>query len=151
MLLVPKHVAANMEREKWVFDQEAHARDFNKLLKEIDANLSLAYVGEGAPPLPGMQAGRWHVKRKNPGTVDSYMPITGPKGEYREPDSGVLFELQEHDLWNPRVAKRVREAPERERKRLERDRQNQHKARSEEIALNIKAIESPGVLITKKV
>jgi hypothetical protein len=46
-----------------------------------------------------LEPGRWHVKKQNEGVPDSYMPITTPDGGYREPDSGVLNEMADRDMW----------------------------------------------------
>jgi hypothetical protein len=90
----------DLRREQQVEGQLELARHWNGFLKAIDPELSLVLAKDRAeyPLVPG----RWHVRRKNRGAPDSYMPITGPNGEYREPDSGVLDELGRRDSWRTR-------------------------------------------------
>lgn len=55
------------------------------------------YDPAGMPP--GCVPGAWHVRRRNPAPeLPTYMPIVGPGGTYREPDSRVVAELAARDL-----------------------------------------------------
>ncbi len=87
----------SLRREGQVEGQLALARYWNEAVKRIDPQLSLVLARDTAEPplLPG----RWHVRRSNRGVPDSYLPITGPNGEYREPDHGILDELHRRDTW----------------------------------------------------
>ncbi|MGH2941059.1 MAG: hypothetical protein ACRDPE_23415 [Solirubrobacterales bacterium] len=60
------------------------------------------YAVEGMPI--GAVPGAWHVRRTNPEPeLPTYMPIVGPEGTYREPDSRVVGELAKRDLRRPGV------------------------------------------------
>lgn len=91
---------ANIEREEVVDRELGRAQAVSKALRQYDERLSLVWVKDNAPADRSLVPGRWHVHRRNdPPAPDSYMPITGPSGEYREPHHGILNELAERDLW----------------------------------------------------
>jgi hypothetical protein len=105
---VPAWVAANLEAERRTREVTELAAIWTKVLQEeLDPRLSIVFIGEGTPeeeieqvPEGHVVANRWHVRRRNdPPIADSYMPITTPDGGYREPDSGILFELGRRDMW----------------------------------------------------
>jgi len=94
---------ANAERNSVV---EAHLRDqiaegarLEQELKQLDPYLEVGFVGEGAPAYPGILPGRWHVIRRNPDGLDTFLPIAGPDGEYREPSFQMIDEMKRRDLW----------------------------------------------------
>lgn len=103
---LPPWVQENYEREQLVDDHIGKAHALNDILKAHDPNLSLVWGSERALD-PRVIPARWHVKAKGRGAPDLYIPITGPNGEYREPDANVYHELQAKDLWNDRVAQEV--------------------------------------------
>lgn len=74
----------------------------DRALREHDPHLSLVWVKSNIPAWEVPQnviPGRWHVRRENPHLAASYTAITTPDGGYREPDFGVLQEVQKRDLW----------------------------------------------------
>lgn len=97
-LILPPSVAFDLERERMV---ERHARLawFDRQLKEIDTLLELVKASEHAAA-PGMEPGYWHVHRRNEQTIDSYVPIKGPVGEFVEPSSGWLDRFRADDAWS---------------------------------------------------
>lgn len=92
-LWLPQDVA----KEQQVDGQLQLARYWSKVVKTLDPELSLVLAGDRAQP--PLVPGRWHVRRRNQGAPDSYMPVTGPEGEYREPDEQMLVELRRRDSW----------------------------------------------------
>lgn len=98
--LVPPEIKQNYIREEMVDTHLAAAVSLHRALVALDPRLDVVFVGDRADPEYGVTPGRWHVVRKNdPPAPDSYMAITGRNGEYREPDHGVVHELQQRDLW----------------------------------------------------
>lgn len=101
--LVPPHIRSNYERAEMVDRHFNAAKALYKALVALDPRLDVVFFTDRAEAGGGIVPGRWHVCRKNdPPAPDSYIAITTPDGGYREPDSGVLRELQRRDLWrNP--------------------------------------------------
>lgn len=70
------------------------------MVKSVDPDLSIVFVKESETAKSvGLEPGRWHVRKRNRGLPDSYMPITTPSGGYREPDQGVVDELSRRHMW----------------------------------------------------
>jgi hypothetical protein len=87
----------------------------------------------------GIKPGRWHVVRHNkPPMVDSYIPIETPEGGFREPDSGVVFEMQSRDTWNDDVHRRYRKSREGEKPYAFREKQADEQA-VDEVAADLRA------------
>lgn len=105
--------------------QQEWVERFNRELKAIDPYLKLLWCPDPAPVdavACGAQPGRWHVMRHNPGAPISLLPITGPDGQYVEPNSAVFEKLRASDWWSPEVMrerKRVKEELERAKERRE--------------------------------
>jgi hypothetical protein len=100
MLEVPAWVAENLAKEQFIDERLEFVQGFDRLLKDRHPNLSLTFVKDTeAARSAKLEPGRWHFKRHNPGTVDSYMPIVTPTGGYREPTLRDLEELDRRDLW----------------------------------------------------
>jgi hypothetical protein len=100
--LLPPSIRAKYEREEFVDKTASNVRGFADALKGLDPNLEQVFVrhdiAESELPVNGRR-GRWHIRRQNPAPLaPSYIPILGPDGTYRDPDSGVLQELAEGDL-----------------------------------------------------
>ena len=106
--LVPSQIREKYEREEMVDRQIKAATALCTALKALDSRLDVVFITEGADPEYGVTPGRWHVVRKNdPPAPDSYIAITTESGGYREPDSGVLHEMQRRDLWRTGVPEHV--------------------------------------------
>ncbi len=99
--LVPPHIRANAEREELVDKHLQGAVALATALQRLDPRLELWKANDRHPDPPsGVIPGYWHVVRHNdPPAPDSYKPITTPSGGFREPDSGVLHELERDDSW----------------------------------------------------
>src|SRR5690606_25972222 len=110
----------------------------------LDPKLSVGWVDERAPTnLPGIVPGRWHVVRRIDDGPDHYMAIVTPDGGYREPDSGVVFELQQQDLWNARARHDRERRIEEQRIAKERERERDREERVDELAARLKAKRDP--------
>lgn len=148
-IILPTHVLANMERERQVDLRIEAAQEFNRLLKEIDPRLGLVRAHERADA-PGLIPGYWHVRRRNaPPAADTYMPITGPHGEFMEPHTGVLEELRYADLHNGGL-ERIIEAQARARDARTREEDRQREDRVGQMADVIHTLDTPSIRVTKK-
>lgn len=92
----------NREIEQQVDAQIEEAAHWNKELKRIDPGLSLVLSKEGAADTE-LQAGYWAIRKRVPGSVDAYIVLQGPEGQYREPGAWMLEMLQGADMWDDRV------------------------------------------------
>jgi hypothetical protein len=112
-----------LAREQHVEDQIAGATFWNRIVRSVDPALSVVFVrGTASAKSVGLEPGRWHVRRKNRGLPDSYMPITTPDGGYREPDQGMLDDLSRRDMWRtPGVGSDQLAETARRRRREEKD------------------------------
>ena len=98
--LLPPVIRHNYEREEMVDRQLTAAISIHRALTALDPRLDLVYVSDRADPEYGVKPGRWHVVRKNdPPTPDLYIPIETEDGGYRQPDFGVVHEMQRRDTW----------------------------------------------------
>lgn len=121
-------------------DNQMHrAQALATALRDLDPNLELVFFGERAEAIYGIVPGRWHVKRTNPGAPDSYMPIQGRDGEYREPDFGVIDQLNQADLWRRGAMDRYDLDGSREKEAAEARIRAEAEARAEEVAHNARA------------
>ena len=83
----------------------------NAELKKVDQYLELVWIGERAKAglIPGIEPGRWHVRRTPPGTIDSYWPIMGPDTEYVEPTMKLIEDMKAADLWREGALQELRD------------------------------------------
>lgn len=134
--LLPSTIRHNYEREAMVDRQLESAMALHKAMVALDDRLDLVFISDRADPEYGVVPGRWHVVRKNPPPApDSYMPIVTENGGYREPDSGVLTELQRRDLWQRGMPEPHYDKPAAKREFDDPD----HEARIEELAHDLRA------------
>lgn len=139
--LLPATVRANVEREQMVDKQLHKAQALAIALRDLDPNLELVFFGERAEDIYGIVPGRWHVRRNNKdtGAPDSYLPIQGRKGEYREPDFGVIDDLRRNDLWRKGALDRLDPYGHEETARAEKARRLEAEAQAEEVSANARA------------
>lgn len=144
-IILPPIALYNAEREK-LTNRHEHLKWFDVQLKQLDWRLSLVKAAPGAVDRD-LIAGYWHIKRDNSekGMLDTYLPITGPNGEFMEPHTGVLEQLRGGDLQRPGAWEEMIRRHDRE----EQDRKNRLAAEradfKEEFALRYKAKANPGV------
>ena len=111
-LLLPPAAEAeliNHEIAEQADEHMAEAVEWAKELKRIDSSLDLVWVGEAADDAE-LMSGRWHIRKRIPGTVDAYIPLVGRDGSYRPPGAWMLEWLTANDLWNPSVHRDKEEA-----------------------------------------
>lgn len=150
-LVVPDHVAVNLQRDVQVDEMIGRAQGHNRMLQEVDPRLSLVWGKEGADD-PAIVPGRWHLRRRNDAPApDSYIAIVGDDGGFREFDSGVLREMEQRNLWNPAVFNQIAGRQRRESLAQERADELRREQRVYELARNIKAQDSPSVRITRDI
>lgn len=96
-------VALNEGRDRVSDPRSDYAlvREINRELQQVDRYLHVVFVSDNAPTgiIPGLVAGRWHVRRSEPGTVDSYWPVVGPNNEYRDLGRHIIDQMKAADLW----------------------------------------------------
>lgn len=127
-------------------DRAGWLAHFDSALKGIDPKLSLVKARETIALERGLVPGLWHVRRENGADLpDSYLPISGPTGEFMEPHEGVLNQLRERDLQRPGRMEELRKSWDEEdlarkrKKLLFKDEMN------DEFATRYKVLTSPGV------
>lgn len=124
---------------------------FNRELRDIDPYLELVFISTprdwpaGEEPPPGCVFDRWHVLRRNPGAVPTFIALTREDGGYVEPTSRVFDRLRQGDLWNGDVARKHRMAMARKAEERARAADARRAEAREEIAMRLKALENPGI------
>ncbi len=104
--LIPPHIKMDHAREDAVDRHLQAAVALATALRRKDRRLELWKASDRLDaPQHGQRPGFWHVVRHNDApTPDSYLAITtdglgSMTGNFREPDSGVLHELDQGDMW----------------------------------------------------
>lgn len=134
----------NTSRERLIVMTLPDNNPIVRELKGIDPHLSVVMVSEYADE-PGLAPGCWHVRRENAGSIDTFLPIVGPNGEYRMPDSAVPDQLRRRDLWRDDVEKEVRRYRDQKEKDRKADELEAVMARREEMALRLKGQVNPSM------
>lgn len=153
-IVLPEFVERRMRHEAMIASADpAHIRYWNRRLQELSPGLALAFPKDvPATHLPaGMVPGRWHVRYRPPVGPDSYTPITGPNGEFREMDSAMLEQLRSGDLLNPRVARAIEEGQRATDASRERAKGRKSEERVDELASRIANKTRPSILFTDDV
>lgn len=156
-VIVPEWVARNEHRRR-VLEESEHIRSerryWDPLLQALDHRLSLrkarALSDARVPLAPGIIPGYWHVIRKGDGCPDTAWVITSKglgvfPGEYREMSDDVLDVLRRGDLWNGAVKHDAQATARRVAASKERAKETRKEARVDDLAINIRALDSPGV------
>lgn len=118
-LLLPGTVARELQKERWqeerrrsralveaLFDfDDRVCREWSKHLKKLDPYLRL---GRAHPKAETdrfeVRPGFYHWVRDNPSTEPTVAVITTVDGGWCEPNSGLLRDLEQADMQNPRAA-----------------------------------------------
>jgi len=140
----PDHIVADMEREAEADGQIGRALATDAMLKDLDPRLELVWIKSGATA-PGLIPSRWHIRRRNEETLDSYFPLVGPNGEYVEPNSGHLEMMRRNDLWNRDVIAEVRADRQRRADAQRKREEAGHEERVDTLATHLKSRINPGV------
>lgn len=139
----------------WVHRNQVQARAqvragelnwFDAQLKEMDPHLSLVKASDTANN-GLMVPGYWHVHRRNPIGIDTYIAITGPDGEFAEPHSGVIEQLRKDDLQRPGAWEAFEDRLDREEAEYRRKILDQRAELKDEFTGRYKAKANPGVRI----
>jgi hypothetical protein len=139
-----EQLGAKRERAGWL-------RYFDQQLQAIDPKLSLVKARDEVYDV-AMIPGFWHVRRENGADLqDTFLPITGPGGQFIEPHSGVLDGLRSNDLQRPGALDELRKKFDREDAAREAVRQSTRAELNEEFALRYKAKENRSVLFSDEV
>lgn len=97
--LLPADIAERHRQAEMIDRHLGVAQALSRALKGIDERCSIVFISDRADPgASNMVPGRWHIRRVNDGTVDSYIPITTADGGYREPTWADLDRLRQRDL-----------------------------------------------------
>lgn len=156
-VVIPGWVARN-ERARGQLEADEHIRSerrhWDPLLQSLDHRLSLRKARSlrdaRVPVAPGIIPGYWHVIRKGDGCPDTAWVITSKglgvfPGDYREMSDDVLDVLRRGDLWNGAVTHEAQTVARRVEESKERARVTRKEARVDDLAINIRALDSPGV------
>lgn len=145
-VVLPEWVARNDRRDRMLASADEHVvRRWNELLQEIDPQLGLAFVPENVTDAPGLVPGRWHVRRRNPMGPDTYWPVLGDDGSFREMDSGMLEQFRRGDHQNSRVVDAARRGLEAQERSDARAVETTREQRVHELASSLNALTRPSV------
>lgn len=86
-------------------------KQINRELQSLDPYLELVWIGPNAKRglIPGVEPGRWHIRRTPPGIIHSYWPIMGPEGEYVDPSLQIIEDMKAADLWREGALQELRD------------------------------------------
>ena len=119
-------------------------KKFNHELKKIDPYVEVFKAPENASH-PGVRGGFWHILRRPPAGLPTFIVHETPDGQFRDLDSGIFQTLRDGDMWSAERqrdrAKFMRQA-EQARERAE---EQERAERVEELTDRMKAAWSPGV------
>jgi hypothetical protein len=121
---------------------------WNRELKKIDERLEMAWFPEGTS-IVGVVPGRYHVLRFEPGAPVTIIPVTGPNGEFVEPNSAVFDKLRQSDLWNDQAQRARRRAQEELTRAKERQAAREREERREELQDRARAAWGVSVSMSK--
>lgn len=100
MSLILPPAFQNEQRRAMLHERHEALRWFDQALKDFDPLLDLVKASENSDD-PDLVPGYWHVRRRNAIGFDTYLAITGPDGEFAEPNSGIIEQLRRDDLQRP--------------------------------------------------
>lgn len=99
-IILPDRVRAQIDFEQQLETmQERHGwlKHFDTELKAIDPLLSLVKASENSTQ-SGLVPGFWHIKRDNPATIPTFIPLRNDQGGFAEPNSAHLDLLRRNDM-----------------------------------------------------
>lgn len=108
--IVPPEIRRMIEADEYVDRSKLRIRGVAEALRALKPSLELVFCRPDVDPeqIPyDCTPGFWHVRDNAAEPVAKHYPITGAKGEYREPDSAIVSELAAQDMRRPDVAERV--------------------------------------------
>lgn len=143
-IVLPPVVEWNEQRAK-LAERHGALRWFDDALKEFDPLMELVRAPEGSTD-PDLIPGYWHIRRRNPIGLHTYIAITGPEGEFTEPHSGVIEQLRKMDLQRKGAWEELMQKLDDEEAASRRKVQETRDDLKEEFADRYKAYANPGVL-----
>lgn len=146
-IILPERVKLQIEFEKQLEGlNKRHdwLRHFDAELQRLDPYLSLVKASENANQ-PGLIPGFWHVQRKNPETMPTYIPLMGEKGEFQEPAFYHLEMLRKADLQRPGAFEEFQRRQDERMRAVERQKAEQAEQRVTEMAERIHHLDVPKV------
>ena len=113
----------------------------NTELKKLDPYLELVWIGPRAArgPIPGIEPGRWHIRRTPPGTIDSYWPSMGPDREYVEPTLQIIEDMKRADLWREGALQELRDRQVRKAEQAKKDAELAREQNLDEAKISVRA------------
>lgn len=133
------------EREAQIVDRELwRARQLARALKTLDPYLELVFANAKADA-PGLVPERWHIRRRNPETIDTYWPLIGDNGEYVEPSMDVIDQLRKRDMWREDTNQEIRRHKAEKKARLEAEALAMRLEKREEFGMRVKAMSNPSI------
>lgn len=116
-------------------------KQINAELRALDPHLELVWIGPNAKRglIPGVEPGRWHIRRTPPGLIHSYWPVMGPDGEYVDPSMKIIEDMKAADLWREGALQGLRERQIKEAERKEKDAQLAREQTVDIAAMDIRA------------
>lgn len=146
-IILPERVRLQIEFEKQLEGlgkRHEWLRHFDAELQRIDPYLSLVKASEHATQ-PGLIPGFWHIQRKNPEAMPTYIPLTSESGEFQEPAFYHLEMLRKADLQRPGAFEEFQRRQDERMKAIERRRAEQAEQRVTEMAERIDHLDVPKV------
>lgn len=140
-LVLPESVEAariNAEIDSQVNDQIEEATRWNRELKRIDESLSLVWSPPQADDTE-LRPGRFMIRKRVSGSVDAFIPLEGPEGQYREPGPWMLEMLAANDMWSDRRRHEREEIKRKLGESKRRAEQTEREARWDEATLAMRA------------
>lgn len=142
-LFIPPRVARELQAESQrhaaevlgSLELQSTIERWDKILREIDPNLTLIKAKDWVKTGTSLRPGYWHLIRDNSdtGAPPTVWVIEGENGEYVEPNSRILDKLRQNDLQDSRHRRRLREQEERIRQAQEREREREREERQQEM------------------
>jgi hypothetical protein len=146
-IILPEHVRLQLDFEnqlETLNKRHDWLRHFDAELQRLDPYLSLVKASESADQA-GLTPGFWHVQRKNPETMPTYIPLTDDKGGFAEPQSHHLEMLRRADLQRPGAFEEFKRRQDERVREMERRKADQAEQRRTEIAERISHLDVPKV------
>lgn len=116
-------------------------KQLNAELQALDPYLELVWIGPNAARgvIPGIEPGRWHIRRTPPDLIHSYWPIMGPDGEYAEPTMKLIEDMKEADLWREGALQELRDRQVREAEKKKKAAELEREQNRDQAAESIRA------------
>lgn len=116
-------------------------KQINQELQSLDPYLELVWIGPNAKRglIPGVEPGRWHIRRTPPGIIHSYWPVMGPDGEYVDPSLKIIEDMKAADLWREGALQELRDRQIREAEKKKKEAELEQEQNRDTAAADIRA------------